>query len=133
MNRKAFVKRKIRSVKEFRGKGKGRRTFRKGNVVTVKYFPLKNPPNRKEKKNPPPPPVPEPPMKDLTDAPVKFCLNCDDMEDLAVSEESKELQKIKDRFRNCNDTGRFQGDVCSRLFVAAEVNDTELFEDDSKD
>ncbi len=84
-------------------------------------------------KKPPTHPLPDLPVKNLDDAPVKFCLNCDDMDDLAVSDESRELDRIKDRFRNCNDTGRFQGDVCSRLFVATEQDDSELFADDSKD
>jgi hypothetical protein len=49
---------------------------------------------------------------------IKFCTNCDDMDNLAVSTEADDIEKIKDRFRNCEQVGRFDGDICSRLFVA---------------
>jgi hypothetical protein len=78
-------------------------------------------------------PIPDPPMKDLTDSTVKFCLNCDDMDDLAVSLDETDLDDVKARFRNCNETGRFQGDVCSRMFVATDVEDTALFENESNE
>ena len=49
---------------------------------------------------------------------VKFCLNCDDMDDLATSPEVNDLKGVKDRFHNCDKAGRFEGDFCSRIFVA---------------
>jgi hypothetical protein len=62
---------------------------------------------------------------------VKFCLNCDDMDELATSKEVENLPKIKERFRNCERTGNFNGDVCSRIFVAeAGDNPGPLFDDD---
>lgn len=54
---------------------------------------------------------------------VEFCLNCNDMDDLAVSPQAIDVDAAKERFRNCDETGKFQGDVCSRLFVLDENTD----------
>ncbi len=48
---------------------------------------------------------------------VEFCLNCNDMDDLAVDPVSQDIDAAKERFQNCDETGNFQGDVCSRLYV----------------
>lgn len=65
------------------------------------------------------------------EAKVKFCLNCDDMDDLALSSEADDLAQLQDRFENCVHTGRFDGDVCSRLFVADDdLSASELLDDD---
>ena len=62
---------------------------------------------------------------------VEFCLNCNDMDDLAVSPQADDTEAAKLRFRNCDDTGKFQGDVCSRLFVLDETTDPgPLFDED---
>jgi hypothetical protein len=49
---------------------------------------------------------------------VRFCINCDDMDNLATSSEVENLDALRERFRNCDKTGNFNGDICSRLFVA---------------
>ncbi|MDT8325678.1 MAG: hypothetical protein RRA94_16305 [Bacteroidota bacterium] len=65
---------------------------------------------------------------------VRFCLNCNDMDDLATSEEAKDLDQLHERFRNCNETGRFDGDICARIFVAEDgIDDADLFADDDED
>ncbi|MCB2204433.1 hypothetical protein KQI65_06750 [bacterium] len=65
---------------------------------------------------------------------VRFCLNCNDMDDLATSDEATHLDQLQDRFRNCNETGNFDGDICSRLFVADdEIDDPDLFADEDED
>ena len=65
---------------------------------------------------------------------VRFCLNCNDMDDLATSEEAEDLESLQKRFRNCNETGRFDGDICARLFVADDaIEDADLFADDDED
>ena len=46
---------------------------------------------------------------------VRFCLNCNDMDDLATSEEANDLDQLHERFRNCNETGRFDGDIRANL------------------
>ena len=65
---------------------------------------------------------------------VRFCLNCNDMDDLATSEEAQYLDQLQERFRNCNSTGRFDGDICARLFVADDgIDDPDLFADEEED
>ena len=54
---------------------------------------------------------------------VKFCLNCDEMDDLAVSEEADSPEELRKRFQNCDKNGKFDGDICSRLFVAEASDD----------
>lgn len=64
---------------------------------------------------------------------VRFCLNCNDMDDLATSEEAGDLGQLRERFRNCKETGRFDGDLCARLFVADDgIADPSVFTDDSE-
>lgn len=65
---------------------------------------------------------------------VRFCLNCDDMDDLATSEEAKKIDQIHERFDNCRKTGRFEGDICSRLFVAEDdIDSPDLFAQEDED
>jgi hypothetical protein len=62
---------------------------------------------------------------------VEFCLNCDDMDDFALSDESAQLDSLHERFENCVQSGRFDGDMCSRLFVAEDgMNESDVFGDD---
>jgi len=62
---------------------------------------------------------------------VIFCMNCDDIEDLSVSPEADDMDAIRDRFRNCKRSGNFDGDICSRLFVAETGDDPgPLYDDD---
>lgn len=59
---------------------------------------------------------------------VLFCLNCNDMDDLAVSEEARNVEQLRLRFNNCKETGRFEGDMCARLYVAEDrIEDPRLF------
>ena len=56
---------------------------------------------------------------------LEFCTNCDDIEDLAVQSEVKETSSLYKRFHNCELTGKFEGDLCSRLFIATEATSLE--------
>lgn len=61
---------------------------------------------------------------------VQFCLNCNDMDDLAVSDESRNVEQLRRRFNNCKETGRFDGDICARLYVAEDdIDEPSLFAD----
>ncbi len=51
---------------------------------------------------------------------IKFCLNCDDMDDLAFDDENGRRDVVEKRFQNCQKTGRFNGDMCSRMFVVSD-------------
>mgnify|MGYP000225397472 CR=1 FL=1 len=62
---------------------------------------------------------------------VRFCLNCNDMDDLATSPEADDLDALHKRFEECMESGRFDGDLCARLFVAEDrIDDADLFADD---
>jgi hypothetical protein len=68
------------------------------------------------------------------DRDVRFCLNCNDMDDLAVSEEAEDLAQLQKRFQNCHESGNFDGDICARLFVADDgIDDPTLFADEDED
>ena len=68
-----------------------------------------------------------------TDQDVQFCLNCNDMDDLAVSEEVRDVEQLRRRFNNCKETGRFDGDMCARLYVAEDrIDDPGLFADENE-
>lgn len=68
-----------------------------------------------------------------TDKDVQFCLNCNDMDDLAVSDEAMDVEQLRRRFNNCKETGRFDGDMCARLYVAEDrIEDPGLFADDDQ-
>jgi hypothetical protein len=56
---------------------------------------------------------------------VEYCTNCYGLDDFAVSKEVKEVSKLYERFHNCESTGNFEGDFCSRLYVALD-NSTEV-------
>ncbi|MDX9757854.1 MAG: hypothetical protein RBU27_01730 [Bacteroidota bacterium] len=64
---------------------------------------------------------------------VAFCLNCNDMDDLATSEEARDLEQLRRRFNNCKEQGRFDGDVCARLYVAEDrIDEPSLFADEDE-
>ena len=65
---------------------------------------------------------------------VQFCLNCNDMDDLATSEEVEDLDQLHERFDNCRNTGKFDGDLCARIYVADDrIDDADLFADEDED
>ncbi len=65
---------------------------------------------------------------------VAFCLNCNDMDDLAVSDEAKDLDQLHRRFDNCREIGKFQGDVCARIYVAEDrIDEPAFFADEDED
>jgi hypothetical protein len=64
---------------------------------------------------------------------IAFCLNCNDMEDLALSEEEMDIALLRQRFDNCRNTGRFDGDFCTRLFIVRDVlDDISFFHDEDE-
>jgi hypothetical protein len=60
----------------------------------------------------------------------EFCTNCNDIEDMAVTDEPDDIESIRRRFRECERTGKFEGDICSRLYIAdTDADPGPLFED----
>jgi hypothetical protein len=64
---------------------------------------------------------------------LEFCTNCDGLDDLAVQSEVKEISKLYERFHNCENTGKFEGDLCSRLFIATEATSLEKTKETEED
>ncbi len=61
----------------------------------------------------------------------EFCTNCKDIEDMAVTDEPNHIDRIRQRFHECERTGKFEGDFCARLFIAESDSDQDsLFEED---
>ncbi len=64
---------------------------------------------------------------------IVYCLNCDDIDDLAIVSGAFDIEQQKRRFQRCIRNGRFEGDICSRLFVVdAEYESPDLHEDDDE-
>lgn len=60
-----------------------------------------------------------------------FCANCNDIEDMAVTDEPNDIESIRRRFRECERTGKFEGDICARLYIAdSDADPGPLFEEE---
>jgi hypothetical protein len=65
---------------------------------------------------------------------IEFCLNCNDMDDLATSDEVEDVEQLRRRFNSCVENGRFEGDFCARLYVAEDrIDDADVFADEDED
>ncbi len=67
--------------------------------------------------------------KENDDLPL-FCTECGDvLDDFAVSDNAKDLKKVKENFDNCKKTGKFKGQNCSKLYISSnteEFNDEDI-------
>ena len=61
---------------------------------------------------------------------TRFCLNCDDMDDLATGDDASDVKTAYERFHKCQETGNFDGDICSRIFVADDQFDDAIMPSD---
>jgi uncharacterized protein with PIN domain len=49
---------------------------------------------------------------------IKFCTECGEvLEDFSLSEQAKDPKAVIENFHNCKKTGKFKGDVCSKMFI----------------
>ncbi|MEJ5306462.1 MAG: hypothetical protein WHV63_11030 [Ignavibacteria bacterium] len=49
---------------------------------------------------------------------IKFCTECGEaLEDFSVSDMAKDPKAVIENFHNCKKTGKFKGDVCSKLYM----------------
>ena len=49
---------------------------------------------------------------------IKFCSECGTaLNDVDISELSADREVLKENFENCKRTGKFKGDICSKLFI----------------
>jgi len=50
-----------------------------------------------------------------------FCIECGEvLDDFSVNEVSKDIDAVKQNFHNCKETGKFKGDICSKLYIIDE-------------
>jgi len=57
-------------------------------------------------------------MRPITED-VVFCTECGkELNDLCFKEQVEDSEFLKRNFENCKKTGKFKGDICSRMFIA---------------
>ncbi len=58
-----------------------------------------------------------------TPEPIVFCTECgSSLTGFYKSGEVKDPQKVREHYENCRKTGKFKGDVCSRMFIALDFD-----------
>jgi hypothetical protein len=51
---------------------------------------------------------------------IKFCTECDDkLDNFSLNPMSVNIKAVKDNHENCKKTGKFKGELCSRLFISS--------------
>lgn len=52
---------------------------------------------------------------------VVYCIECGEvLDDFSLNEVSKNVDAVRKNFANCKHTGKFKGDVCSKLYIIDE-------------
>lgn len=60
----------------------------------------------------------------------RFCTECgEELENFTFDQEASDGETAKRRFHNCKETGKFKGDICSRMFIN-NLEEEHLPEDD---
>lgn len=55
------------------------------------------------------------------DLSLEFCTECDHaLESFVFTPKSKNKKKIQDNFDNCKKTGKFNGELCSKVFISED-------------
>jgi hypothetical protein len=71
--------------------------------------------------------------KDTALASVRFCTECgEELEDFSVSKNSSSEAAFK-QHHNCRKTGKFDGDMCSRVFITKYDEDEKFDSSDDSD
>ena len=53
--------------------------------------------------------------------PIEFCTECDEaLEDFAFTPKSKSKKEVQENFSNCQKTGKFKGECCSKVFISED-------------
>jgi hypothetical protein len=64
--------------------------------------------------------------KDKTLSSVRFCVECgEELEDFSVSENSNQEAALIQHHK-CKKTGKFNGDMCSRVFITKDEDEGNL-------
>lgn len=57
---------------------------------------------------------------------VIYCIECGEvLDDFSFNEVSKDINAVKKNFEDCKHTGKFKGDVCSKLYIVDETDPEE--------
>ncbi len=57
---------------------------------------------------------------------IIFCTECGEaLENFSVSEDAKDLDAVIKNFHNCKKTGKFKGEMCSKLFMITPPDDNQ--------
>lgn len=60
-------------------------------------------------------------IEDKPDLSLEFCTECDSaLESFVFTPKSKSKKKIQDNFNNCKKTGKFKGELCSKVFISED-------------
>lgn len=50
-----------------------------------------------------------------------FCTECgSSLSDFYLSTEVKDIEKLEAHYKNCRATGKFKGEMCSKMFIALD-------------
>ncbi len=64
--------------------------------------------------------------EELKEKDVIFCTECDNqLEVFGIENGSFDVESVRQNFNNCKATGKFKGDVCSKLFIISEIENSE--------
>ena len=56
---------------------------------------------------------------------IRFCTACgDELDEFCFSDQAENIESIRKRHAKCKEIGKFDGDVCARIFIAQQ-RDTE--------
>lgn len=62
---------------------------------------------------------------------IQFCTKCQaELDNLSLEPENLNLAKVKARFKNCVKTGKFEGDLCAKVFIAQDNQFIDLWNED---
>lgn len=55
---------------------------------------------------------------------IKFCTECGEvLENFSISDAAKDPKAVIENFHNCKKTGKFKGDVCSKLYMISPTSE----------
>lgn len=73
-------------------------------------------------------------QKKASSVDMNLCTKCDDqLNEFDLSKEGDDLTEAKRRMSDCMETGRIEGNICSRVFIASDDNFDFLFNENYKD
>jgi len=63
-----------------------------------------------------------------------YCTQCgEELDEFSLNEDCKNLDEVKKRWDNCKSTGKFKGDICSKVFIADKSMDNQSIFDDEEE